>query len=246
MIDLNRTIFSRDESLDLIEHYQESLADLNLVINLDKQNVGAITNRAMIYLIIGHRKEALADFDQVITLDEKNIGAIIARAIVYQMMGRYEEALADFNRAIVLDEKNGEAITNRGETCRLMKRYQEALADFDRAIALDEKFAWAIACRGETYRQLGRYQDALADFDRAISLSGKEYRYWYHRALVHLLVDQTSTIKSDLQTAIELAQTSLQNNPDNQWVDFNVSLFILASGDLAEAESRYNSLFSLF
>jgi tetratricopeptide (TPR) repeat protein len=85
-----------------MERYEESLADLNLAIELDDKYASAIANRGETYRLMERYEEALADFTRAIELDEKYAWAIANRGVTYRLMERYEEALADSVRAVEL------------------------------------------------------------------------------------------------------------------------------------------------
>ena len=126
-------------------------------------------------------------------------------------------------------------------THRLLGHHQEALADLDRAGALDleKKDAWIIAQRGIAYRLLGCYREALADLDRAIALDERNDWYWYSRALIHLVADQSTVFKRDLKTAVELAQVAMHNTSDDLWIEFHLVLYNLVNGNYENAEFQY-------
>ena len=206
----------------------------------------ALAYRGESYRLKDKSENALSDFDNALHFIPEDAWAFAHRGLTYREMERYEEALADFDRAIALDENYAWAFAYRGLTYREMERYEEALADFDRAIALDENYAWAFAHRGLTYREMERYEEALADFDRAIALDGRNDWYWYCRVQIHLLTDNASAFESDIDTAIKIAQSTLNNaSAMEYWViGFNLALYNLVSGNITDAELQYDQLAS--
>ncbi len=103
---------------------------------------------------------------------------------------------------------------------------------------------WVIASRGQTYQSMKRYEEALADFDRAIVLDEKSDWKRYARALVYLVTGRSDAFKSDLQTAIELAQAAINETPDDWRLKFNHALYLLVGRD-ANAEVLYDQLMSV-
>jgi tetratricopeptide (TPR) repeat protein len=89
---------------------------------------------------------------------------------------------------------------------------------------------------------MGRYREALADLDRAIESNNRIDWFWYLRALTHLLAGQMVAFESDLRTAIERAQSIIQNAPDDQTTGFNLALYNLIDGNLIDAEADYGRL----
>ena len=221
------------------EQRDKALQDLSNLIEVDSNNSEVFAHRGEAYKGMELYEEALKDFDRAIELNHKYTWAIASRGQTYRLMERYEEALQDFDRAIELDHKYDWAIASRGQTYRLMERYEEALQDFDRAIELDPKNDWAINNRGLTYRLMELYEEALQDFDRAMKLDSKNDWYQYLRAITYLARNQSNAAKTDLYSAIRLAQQKHTEKPANCQNTFNLALYHLVAGDIPSAKRFY-------
>lgn len=95
-----------------------------------------------------------------------------------------------------------------------------------------------------THLQLDHYQEALADLDRAIALDETDDWYWYCRSQIHLFASQHKDFERNIHVAIEIAQTSLHNSPDDWRIGFNLALYNLVAGNSENAESLYDQLAS--
>ncbi|MBN2090186.1 tetratricopeptide repeat protein, partial [candidate division KSB1 bacterium] len=187
-----------------LNHYNETISDLNCAIALDNKYTIAIANRGATYYQLKEHDKALADFNRALELDEKDAWAIAKRGQTYHTLKLYDEALTDFNHAIELDKKVAWYFVERGETYRLMERYEEALTDFNRAIELDEKYSWAIAMRGQINQALKRYNEALTDFNHVIQLDEKVALYFAGRGEIYRLMERYEEALADFDRAIEL------------------------------------------
>jgi tetratricopeptide (TPR) repeat protein len=229
----------------LMGKYEEALADLTRVLELDPDDVLATAERGGAYRMMGKYEEALADLNHALELDPnpKGVWAIVSRGLTYRQMRKYEEALADLTRAIELDPNDPNytwAITLRGETYQMMGKYEEALADFTRAIELKPDYAWAITLRGEAYQLMGRFEEAMAEFNSALELEPEEGWWYYIRAITFQSLVQTEKVAEDLAKAIDLGQKRYEKNSTN-WLNwFDLAIYHLAAGDLAATTKLYH------
>src|ERR687885_595575 len=152
-----------------MECYQETLTELNQVIEQSPDDAKEIAHQGESYRLTGHFEAALADFDRAIELNPTYAWAIAHRGETYDRIERYEEALADLNEAIQLNPKYAWAYAYRCRAYEMLRRYEEALIDFDGAIALDETIIkdW-LTERGLLLSLLGRYSEAMAYYGRAL------------------------------------------------------------------------------
>jgi tetratricopeptide (TPR) repeat protein len=117
--------------------YEEALADLDRLIELDPTGTWAHARRGMAHLELGRHEEALADLDRLIELDPSSRWALARRAMTYEELDRYEEALADLDRLIELDPTGTWAHARRDEAYRRMGRNGEAASDLQQAVERD-------------------------------------------------------------------------------------------------------------
>ncbi|GAB2878969.1 CHAT domain-containing tetratricopeptide repeat protein [Streptomyces mayteni] len=188
----------------------ESLADLDRAIELDPDDVAALTARGEIHRLAGRYNQALADFDHALHLQPDSAYALGSRGQTHRALRHDDEALADLYRAIELDPNLPWALVERGEMHRRAGRGAQALADFDRAIALDPDFARALERRGYVHRVAGRYAEALADYDRAVELRPASASVFAHRGETLRLLKRYYGALVDLNRAVELS-------PDYAW-----------------------------
>src|SRR5919202_2429591 len=194
-----------------MECYQETLTELNQVIEQSPDDAKEIVHQGESYRLTGHFEAALADFDRAIELNPTYAWAIGHRGETYYLIKRYEEALADFNRAVTLKPDYSWAIAHRGVSYERIERYEEALADLNEAIQLNPKYAWAYAYRCRAYDMLRRYEEALIDFDGAIALDETIIKDWLtERGLLLSLLGRYSE-------AMAYYGRALQEKPDNHF-----------------------------
>lgn len=190
----------------LAGRFDEALADLTRIIDMDPSYAKAIASRGLIYYTMGRHGEALAEFSRAIEMDPSYTWAFSNRGRVYWALGRQNDALADFTRAIDLNPSYTKALASRGLGYLATDRYNEALADLSRAIDIDPDYAWAIARRGQVYLALAQYDEAIADFTRAIDIDITPSRAWIiaSRGQAYQAAGQPDKARADFTRAIEI------------------------------------------
>jgi tetratricopeptide (TPR) repeat protein len=83
----------------LIKDYQGAIADLNLLIEFDPNNVEVLALLGGFDKDDGDYDRAIADYTRVIGLDPKNYSAYLNRGVARQIQGDFAEALTDFDQA---------------------------------------------------------------------------------------------------------------------------------------------------
>jgi len=126
--------------------------------------------------------------------------------------GKEEKALSAYDTAIQLRPDYGEVYNNRGNIKSRLDSRDTALDDYDEAIRLNPNFAEAYSNRGSTKFRLGRHAAALADLNAAIRLQSGFMHAYANRGIVKLSLNDTDEARSNLQTALVLAEQ--QRNPD--------------------------------
>jgi tetratricopeptide (TPR) repeat protein len=161
-----------------MECYQETLTELNQVIEQSPDDAKASAQRGETYRLTGHFEAALADFDRAIELNPNYAWALAHRGETYRLMERYEEALAEFSRSLALKPNSAWTFAHRGASHYKLKHYQDALADINQAIKLQPDYPWALVYRINLYIRMERNEEALVDFDRAIALDDTIIPHW--------------------------------------------------------------------
>ena len=99
--------------------------------------LGALWNRALLFIKQGKNTDALSDYNRAIELVPNSPEAYVNRGGLLKIMELYEAALMDFNKAIELNPGVSEAYFNRGTLLNKLGKNEDALSDFNKAIKLD-------------------------------------------------------------------------------------------------------------
>ncbi len=181
--DSKRVIIYRARALNAIGHYEEALADLIRIIELEPQNIRAIIELGITYGKLERHEEAIRNFTFALELDSNNIRALIYRGVTYHYLNRYLDALHDYNRAIGHEPNDANLFIYRSSTYRHMRQFKDALKDLDSAIKLNPRLAHTILeKRGEVLQAMGNNYEALNIFIEALNTRQNCLECWLNLA----------------------------------------------------------------
>ena len=123
-----------------------------------------------------------------------------------------EKALSAYDTAIRLQPDYAEVYNNRGNIKSGLGSHDAALDHYDKAIYLNPNFAEAYSNRGSTKFRLSMHAAALTDLNEAIRLQPNFMNAYVNRGIVELGLNDIDEARSNLQTALVLAEQ--QRNPD--------------------------------
>jgi tetratricopeptide (TPR) repeat protein len=168
--------------LYLQERYDEALAGLDKVIELDSNEVRAWSMRAVVLYELQRKEEAIASFDKVIELKPNDKLVWDMRGVLLEQLRNYDEALVSFDKSIELNPNDERVWRMRGAILGLLENYDEALVSLDKSIKLDPNYAPAWNMRGLTMALLGCYEEAITSWDKAIALADQSEDIFLYRA----------------------------------------------------------------
>jgi tetratricopeptide (TPR) repeat protein len=165
----------------MVGKYEESLIDLNFVIETRPSHKNARFNRAEILSQLGELDAAVEDYSAVIDLDPRDVAAISGRGLMLAQLGRIDESMLDLNTVVRLQPENAEAYVDRADVHAASGNWDRAAGDYRVAIGIDNQLgrayhnvAWMMATCPEKKFRDGNL--AVQAAKRAIKLEGKTHR----------------------------------------------------------------------
>jgi uncharacterized protein YjbI with pentapeptide repeats/Tfp pilus assembly protein PilF len=150
----------------------KAIVDLQHVLVLEPDNLGASCNLGLVYNSKNEPREALKFLSAALEkgIKDRDLYALCINnsGISHMLLGKADEALKEFDRAIVLDPSQANSYANRAWAHASLKQYELAIQDYTRVIKIDPKFIDAYRRRSSAYRAIG--QNDLADADERIAL----------------------------------------------------------------------------
>ncbi|MDE6268836.1 MAG: tetratricopeptide repeat protein [Muribaculaceae bacterium] len=162
-------LMRRARVLNSLGRLPEALRDYQAVIDIDSTAVGAIVQRAFIYLNTNRLELAEADLSHALSLAPDDPEATLGRAIILSSSGHPDEAIPLYSRLIAL-EPSPELYAARATCYLVLENLGRASSDIMDGLALDPDYGELYLCRSALNKLRYSNDDALADARRAAAL----------------------------------------------------------------------------
>jgi len=134
--------------------------ELNLALELNPGDMGALDWHSYYLLEIGKKDEAIAEKARVLEHDPLSVRTNAELGLYFFEAGRYDEAIAQLQKTLELDPNYAAAHMRLGGAYEKNGQYDQAINEIQKAILLDRKPA-RLAQLGELYARMGKGQEAL-------------------------------------------------------------------------------------
>lgn len=224
--------------LGILGRWNEALASLEKVIELEPHNDMAWANRGTALGCLECHNEALVSFEKAIDLNPDESLNWANRGAALLSFERYDEALESFEKAIKLDPNNVLAWHNRAKALSDLEYYEEALASYNKEIELNPLDSSAWSDQGRMQLLLEYYEEALASYDTAIELNPLNQSAWGGRATILFVLGYLEEALVSYDKAIEL-------NPNQSIYWYNRGQLLSIFGRDKEALASYDKAIEL-
>ena len=158
----------RDENKILLALADDpTVKSLNVKINENGEDVGALYRRGQVYASKGAYFAALKDFDAAIKLSPKDVEAYNNRCFVRAVTDDLSGALKDCNEALRLRPNFVDALDSRGLVNLKNGQSKNAITDFDTALKINPQLTSSLYGRGIAKQRLGQTSEAELDINNA-------------------------------------------------------------------------------
>jgi tetratricopeptide (TPR) repeat protein len=120
----------------------------------------------------------------------------------------------------------------RGVGLGHQERWKEAISAYDEALQAVPTYTNAVVARAQAYGQQNNYQQAIADYEQARAQGNESASVAGELAWAYYL-------QGRFEDAASMNRTALTTNPDELWVQFDLALSLLASGQIDAAKVEY-------
>jgi tetratricopeptide (TPR) repeat protein len=196
-----------------LKQFDESLIEINKVLELDPNEAEYIGIRGEIYFSIRNYDLALIDFDKALEVNPKYKECYNSRGYLHGLTGNYTQAIDDFSKCLEIDPQFTYALTNRSYTYNLAGQYEKAMIDFDKVIELDgSDTAYAYCNRGLSKIKLGRAEEGLKDIQKAVEIDATNAYAYRNLGIYHLE-------KGEFNEALRLFEKSKELDKETHLID---------------------------
>lgn len=179
---LSRVIVARPDDLELyadraagyqnLGEYDNALADFNLIISREPQNIQAYQRRIQINTFANNENAVVADYNKLLEINPEDTFTLSNFGFYYKNKGEWDAAEQCFTKQISIERKNdwnsAAALFARGEVYLAQQKYDLALADFNETLSQNDDYPEALARRAETHLALGNEAQFLTDTETAL------------------------------------------------------------------------------
>jgi tetratricopeptide (TPR) repeat protein len=213
---------SRAHYFTWFDDYQQSVEDIDHVIELQPSDADAYIDRGNYYVNLRDYEKALSDLNVAVRLAPGNQGAYVTRAGIYNLLamtsGAYKKgdlnnAIKDANDGLRLASDNEKAtldlrvtaLEKRADAYYALGDSQKAIADMKYALSLNDHDATVYNNLGFYYNRLRKYDLALTNLNVAVELDPGNAYLHKNRGRALFGLDQKGEAKADFDEAIRLA-----------------------------------------
>ncbi|MBN1661753.1 MAG: tetratricopeptide repeat protein [Anaerolineae bacterium] len=138
------------EDLSVEEHFQrgneytqqgmfdEAIAEYQVAIEADPENVSALTNLGVAFYNVGRLQDAVDQYQRALEIAPNDADIHSNLAAAYVQLGQLDAALEEYQAAVRLDPDLAQAHFGLGVIYTELGQNEEAIAAFERFQALDE------------------------------------------------------------------------------------------------------------
>lgn len=182
---------------------QNSLRDLNKVVELASGDEQSYLNRGLVHLDALDIDSAISDFRKATQLRPTDPSAYFDLGIAFNKYGKYDSGITAFSRSLELNPRFFQAFNSRANAFGKTGNYVLAFADYYRALELNPEYADAYGNRAFTFLQSGNFQGALLDFGKQIELAPTRFDAKIHCGFTELLTGDTVSAASYISSALK-------------------------------------------
>jgi tetratricopeptide (TPR) repeat protein len=175
----------RAEVLVELERDAEAIADLNVALSINANNVDSLYARAYSNYRLNNLEEAFEDLTKIMELDPNYADAISFRGDIHRILNRVDMAIEDYNKSVQVDATNSRTFNGRAYLYFLKANYTAALADYQTAHELTPDDAAILANMGSCYLYLNDQDEGIKCFHRAVDANPDYSTAYKDLGLVH-------------------------------------------------------------
>ncbi len=188
-----------------LKKMDEARKDFESCLDLDENNVQALTNLSEILKTGGDFASAVETINRAINILPAYSNGYAQRGLIFLGMGRKQLAVENLDKAIELDEKNAAAYMYRARIRRDDGDLKRAVLDLNCACQISPRDSMCFAERALAHFLLGMNERAIEDFDEAVRLDDRVAEYRMNRGLVRLKMGDRNGAREDFDSGIRLA-----------------------------------------
>jgi len=195
-----------------IEDHVSAIADLDAVIRIDPEHVGARINRANAYAIRNEAEAAIREASFVLgmrSVSRQDLAqAYYIRGRTHAQLRHFEEALSDLTQVLQRVPDHEGALAWRSKVALMLNLFDDCISDCSRVLMQRPGDASTLWRRGSCYARLGKTAEAFRDVNAAIEINPQLERAYVERAGLYKGDGKMELAVADINKALELRAAS--------------------------------------
>lgn len=212
--------------------FSDAIEALSQAIAIDPGFLPAYNNLGNARLALGNPSAAAEAYRRALALRPDYADALGNLAGALNAQGLSEAALEHARAALALDPGFVEARNSAGVALVRLGRIEEAIEEFRTAVAQHSNYAEALSNLGNALCTLYYHEEAIAAHTRALALRPKHMAALIGRASAYASMHRPGEAMAGFREALAVDGASPEAH-------FELSLFLLRSGDLAAGWNEY-------
>jgi len=152
-------------------------------------------------------------------------GLVFSAATLVWMLTAYFQPVSSLSDDAIKSYARGVGLAYRGEP-------KEAIAAFDDALKIAPTYANAFRDRALAYLDLSQNDEAAASFEKARAAGDKSGETAGNLGWTYYLLGR-------FNESVQANQIALRTSPDEMWIQYDLALSLLASGQTQAAQAEY-------
>jgi len=179
----------------------KALADMNISLELDKNDFELTIMRGNIFFGKGLDEQAYRDYINVVKQKTENPLAFGNLGAIYVRRNQFDSAIFYLNKSLQLDSNLVIAYANRAVAYSGLGKTVESIEDFKSYLKLKPNDEKVIASIAVAYQSIGRYQESIEWMSKAIAKKPEFANYYYIRSQIYNILKQRDLALADAQKA---------------------------------------------
>ncbi|MFP4456034.1 MAG: tetratricopeptide repeat protein [Clostridia bacterium] len=200
--------------------YEEAMERWNMVVEIDKEDVDAYHQLAMLNLHINNMDEALEYCKKEISLGSSDASVFYNAGLASLGLNQAEEAITYFQKAMRKGLDDTSLKTNLGEAYARNDQPDEALKMWKQALEQDEKNYHASFNIGIVYFDNKLYERAIEEWERTLKINPDYLPALVTKASAYLNLEKYDKAYKSITKAKQI-------DPDNDIIRINLSEILL-------------------
>ena len=232
---LNRMWFT----IELTEHYEQSIAFHTKLVDKDPYSAGAWYNLAHGYNGINNLEKALEAFEFVLAIDEEYTPSYINDGDLLLKQKKFDDAIEYYEQFIEKNGANKEIYYKIAESLHHQNKYSKARGYLKKAINIDPYFAKAFHKMGLNYIESEMHKSAISPIERAVKIENNNYEFLNTLAAAYFLNEK-------LNEALEVYTKMLTINDLDKRIYLNIISILYEQGRVVDAIEVIDGAIALF